>query len=344
MCRTMKKTPTVNALALGASNALKRIVQDQSWLLIAITLFGISPAHAAWPEKPIRIVVPFIPGGAADSAARLIAPSLQKRLGQPVVVENKAGAGAAIGTAAVATAPPDGYTLLMGSASNAISNAIQSKLPYVFERDLVPVMLVAEIPGVVVVPSKLPIKNIKELIVYAKAHPDDMSYGSPGYGTSVHLAGELFQSMTGTSMVHVPYKGASAAMTDLLGMRLQLMFPALAAAQPHIQAGNLRALAVTTRKRSVLAPDLPTVHEAGIAGFEVGGWIGFFVPKGLTPEVMTALQLAIEDTMKDEEMLRALFKLGIEPTPASAQVLREKVESDTRRWEQVIKNRKMQLQ
>jgi tripartite-type tricarboxylate transporter receptor subunit TctC len=122
------------------------------------------------------------------------------------------------------------------------------------------------------------------------------------------------------------------------------MFPALAAAQPHIQAGNLRALAVTTRKRSVLAPDLPTVHEAGIAGFEVGGWIGFFVPKGLTPEVMTALQLAIEDTMKDEEMLRALFKLGIEPTPASAQVLREKVESDTRRWEQVIKNRKMQLQ
>ena len=340
----MNPLPPINATSGGVSNVLKKIVQDQYYLLMAILLFGALPAHAAWPEKPIRIVVPFVPGGAADSAARLMAPSLQKRLGQPVVIENRAGAGATIGTSAVATAAPDGYTLLMGSASNAISNAIQSKLPYVFERDLVPVMLVAEIPGVVVVPSKLPVKNIKELIAYAKAHQDDMSYGSPGYGTSVHLAGELFQSMTGTSMVHVPYKGASAAMTDLLGMRLQLMFPALAAAQPHIQAVNLRALAVTTRKRSVLAPDLPTVHEAGLAGFEVGAWIGFFVPKGLAPEVMTALQLGIEDTMKDEELQRALSKLGIEPTPASAQVLREKVESDTRRWEQVIKNRKMQLQ
>jgi tripartite-type tricarboxylate transporter receptor subunit TctC len=340
----MNRFPSVNTVYCSLCNALKKIAQVQPCLLMAILMVAPFTAHAAWPEKPIRIVVPFIPGGAADSAARLIAPSLQKHLGQPVVVENRAGAGATIGTAAAATAPPDGYTLLMGSASNAISNAIQSKLPYVFERDLVPVMLVAEIPGVVVVPSKLPIKNIKELIAYAKAHQDDMSYGSPGYGTSVHLAGELFQSMTGTSMVHVPYKGASAAMTDLLGMRLQLMFPALAAAQPHIQAGNLRALAVTTRKRSVLAPDLPTVHEAGLAGFEVGGWIGFFVPKGLTPEVMTALQLAIDDTMKDEEMLRALSKLGIEPTPASAPVLREKVESDTRRWDQVIKNRKMQLQ
>lgn len=340
----MSPLPLIKAIYCGVINVFKRIVQDQYCLLMTIFLFGSFPAHAAWPEKPIRIVVPFVPGGAADSAARLIAPSLQKRLGQPVVIENRAGAGATIGTSAVATAPPDGYTLLMGSASNAISNAIQSKLPYVFERDLVAVMLVAEIPGVVVVPSKLPVKNIKELIAYAKVHKDDMSYGSPGYGTSVHLAGELFQSMTGTSMVHVPYKGASAAITDLLGMRLQVMFPALAAAQPHMQAGNLRALAVTTRKRSVLAPDLPTVHEAGLAGFEVGAWIGFFVPKGLAPEVMTALQLAIEDTMKDEDLQRALSKLGIEPTPASAQVLREKVESDTRRWEQVIKNRKMQLQ
>lgn len=335
---------SINAIDSGVSNAPNRVVRGQYWLLILLLSFGPALAHAAWPEKPIRIVVPFVPGGAADSAARLMAPSLQKRLGQPVVIENRAGAGATIGTAAVAIAPPDGYTLLMGSASNAIGNAIQSKVPYVFERDLIPVMLVAEIPGVVVVPSKLPVKNITELIAYAKAHQDDMSYGSPGYGTSVHLAGELFQSMTGTSMVHVPYKGASAAMTDLLGMRLQLMFPALAAAQPHIQAGNLRALAVTTRKRSVIAPDLPTVHEAGLTGYEVGGWIGFFVPKGLAPEVMTALQRAIDDTMKDEEMRRAFFKLGIEPTPASAQILREKVESDTRRWEQVIKNRKMDLQ
>ena len=303
-----------------------------------------NPAYCAWPEKPIKIIVPFIPGGAADSAIRAIAPSLQKRLDQPIVIENKGGAGATIGTASVATSPPDGYTLLLGSASNAIGNAIQAKMPYIFERDFVPVMLVADVPGVVVVPSKLPIRNIQELVSFAKAHPGEMNYGSPGYGTSVHLAGELFQSMTGTSMVHAPYKGASAAITDLLGLRLQLMFPALAAAQPHIQSGSLRALAVTTRARSALAPDLPTVHESGITDYEVGGWIGVFAPKGTPAEAIQVLTKAIEDTLKDEEIRKGLFKLGIEVMPGSASVLRERVSSDTRRWEKVIKTRKMELQ
>ena len=309
--------------------------------LIFLTSFS---AYCAWPEKPIKIIVPFIPGGAADSAIRAMAPGLQKRLEQPIVIENKAGAGATMGTAAVASSPADGYTLLVGSASNAIGNAIQAKMPYVFERDFVPVMLIADVPGVVVVPSKLPIKNIQELVAYAKAHPGEMNYGSPGYGTSVHLAGELFQSMTGTSMVHAPYKGASAAITDLLGLRLQLMFPALAAAQPHIQAGSLRALAVTTRTRSSLAPDLPTVHESGIQDYEVGGWIGMFAPKGTPPDAIQTLTKAIEDNLKDEEIKRVLFKLGIEAMPGSASVLRERVSSDSRRWEKVIKNRKMELQ
>lgn len=290
------------------------------------------------------MVVPFIPGGAADSAIRLIAPSLQKRLEQTIIIENKGGAGATIGTAAVASSPADGYTLLIGSASNAIGNAIQAKMPYVFERDFIPVILIADVPGVVVVPSKLPIRSIQELVTYAKSHPGEMNYGSPGYGTSVHLAGELFQSMTGTTMVHAPYKGASAAITDLLGMRLQLMFPALAAAQPHIQSGSLRALAVTTRTRTALAPDLPTVHEAGIADYEVGGWIGVFAPKGTTPDVISVLAKAMEDTIKDEDIKRGLFKLGIEVTPGSASVLRERVSSDSRRWERVIKSRKMELQ
>ena len=302
------------------------------------------PAQAAWPEKPIRILVPFVPGGAADSAARLLAPALQKRLGQSVVIENRAGAGATIGTAAAASAPPDGYTLLMGSASNAIGNAIQKNLPYVFERDLDPVLLVAEVPGVVVVPKSLPVTTLRELIAYAKAHPGELSYGSPGFGTSVHLAGELFESMTGASMVHVTYKGASPAILDLLAMRLQLMFPALAAAQSHIQSGSLRALAVTTGKRSLIAPELPTVHEAGLPGFEVSGWIGLFTPKGVAPDILRRLERAIDDTLKDEPTRQALFKLGIEATPAPAQALRERVESDTRRWEQLIKSRKIELQ
>jgi len=302
------------------------------------------PAMAAWPEKPIKIVVPFVPGGAADSAARVMAPGLQKRLGQAVLIENKGGAGATIGTAAVVTAPADGYTVLIGSATNAISGAIQKQLPYVFERDLVPVFQVAEVPGVVVVPRSLPINNIQELIAYVKAHPGELCYGSPGFGTSVHLAGEMFESMTGTSMIHVPYKGAAPAITDLLGLRLQLMFPALAAAQTHIQAGTLRALAVTTPRRTALAPELPTVHEAGLPGFEVGGWIGLFAPKGVAPEVLGRLQKAIEDTLKDDETRQALVKVGIEVAPAGPQVLRERFDSEMRRWEKLIKTRKIELQ
>jgi tripartite-type tricarboxylate transporter receptor subunit TctC len=310
-------------------------------------LFALAPGlgYAAWPEKPIRIVVPFVPGGAADSAARMMAPALQKRLGQPVVVENRAGAGATIGTAAVASSPPDGYTLLLGSASNAIDNAIQKKLPYVFERDLVPLLLVAEVPGVVVVPRGLPVNTMQELIAYVKAQPTGtLSYGSPGYGTSVHLAGELFESMTDTTMIHVAYKGAPPALVDLLAQRLHLMFPALAAAQVHIQAGTLRALAVTTRKRSALAPDLPTVNESGLPGYEVGGWIGLFAPAGVAPDVMSRLQRAVEETLADGEMRQSLARIGIEATPAPAQALRERLEADSRRWAQLIKTRKIELQ
>jgi len=323
------------------------LVQILVWIRAFLFWLGALmslPAMAAWPEKPIKIVVPFVPGGAADSAARVMAPGLQKRLGQAVLIENKGGAGATIGTAAVVTAPADGYTVLMGSATNAISGAIQKQLPYVFERDLVPVFQVAEVPGVVVVPRSLPINNIQELIAYVKAHPGELCYGSPGFGTSVHLAGEMFESMTGTSMIHVPYKGAAPAITDLLGLRLQLMFPALAAAQTHIQAGTLRALAVTTPRRTALAPELPTVHEAGLPGFEVGGWIGLFAPKGVAPEVLGRLQKAIEDTLKDDETRQALVKVGIEVAPAGPQVLRERFDSEMRRWEKLIKTRKIELQ
>jgi tripartite-type tricarboxylate transporter receptor subunit TctC len=244
----------------------------------------------------------------------------------------------------VATAPADGYTLLLGSASNAIGSAILKKLPYVFERDLAPVLLVAEVPGVVVVPSALPVNDLRELIAHARAHPGELSFGSPGYGTSVHLAGELFEAMTGTTMVHVPYKGAAPALLDLQAQRLQVMFPALAAAQSQVQAGSLRALAVTTRTRSALAPHLPTVHEAGVPGYEVGGWIGLFAPRGVAQEIMSRLERAVDDTLRDDGMRRALAKIGIEATPASAQALRERVESDVRRWEQLVKTRGIELQ
>lgn len=308
-------------------------------------LGGWLPAQAAWPDKPIRITVPFVPGGAADSAARLIAPALQKPFGQPVLVENKAGAGAALGTAAVASAPADGYTLLMGSASNAIDRASQRKLPYVFERDLVPVALVAEVPGVLVVPRALPVNSVQDLIAHVKSRPaGSITYGSPGLGTSVHLAGELFQSMTGTTLLHVPYKGAAPALVDLLGSRLHLMFPALAAAQTHVQAGGLRALAVTTRTRTALAPELPTVSEAGLPGYEVGNWIGLFAPAGTAPDILGRLHRAVDDTLKDDAMRQALARIGIEALPGPAQALRERLDGDTQRWAQLIRTRKLELQ
>ena len=296
----------------------------------------------------MHIVVPFAPGGATDLAARIIAPALQARLGQPVVIDNKAGAGATIGTAAVVTSPPDGYTLLLGSAANAIGNAIsnysQKKLPYVFERDFVGVALVAEVPGVLIVPSSFSAQNLAQLIAYAKTHPGELSYGSPGFGTSVHLAGELFESLAGVQLVHISYKGASPAMTDLLGQRIQLMFPALSVAQPYIESGKVRALAVTTRQRSPLAPNVPTMQEAGLSGYEVSGWLGIFAPKAVSPEHLLKLEKAITATLKDPQVRQSLAKISIEATPGTAMVLNEKLDSDTERWNKLLKNKKLDLQ
>lgn len=299
---------------------------------------------APWPEKPLRLVVPFVTGGAADSAARILAPVLQKKLGQSVIVENRPGAGAAIGTAAVAAARPDGYTLLMGSASNAIGNLLYKNLPYVFARDLEPVLLVAEVPGVMVVPRGLPVQDLAGFIAYAKAHPGEVTYGSPGVGTSVHLAGELLESMTGVSMLHVPYKGAAPAMTDLLGARLQVMFPALSAAQVHIKAGALRVLAVTTAQRSVLAPQIPTIAELGLPGYEVGGWLGVFAPAGLDLNISAQLQLVLTEALSESEIVQTFLRAGIEPTPAASKVLRTRVQADAARWEKLIQIKRIELQ
>ena len=317
-------------------------------LLLCALVILTRPLYAAYPDRPIHIVVPFAPGGATDLAARIIAPALQARLGQPVVIDNKAGAGATIGTAAVVTSPPDGYTLLLGSAANAIGNAIsnysQKKLPYVFERDFVGVALVAEVPGVLIVPSSFSVQNLAQLIAYAKTHPGELSYGSPGFGTSVHLAGELFESLAGVQLVHIPYKGASPAMTDLLGQRIQLMFPALSVAQPYIESGKVRALAVTTRQRSPLAPNVPTMQEAGLSGYEVSGWLGIFAPKAVSPENLLKLEKAITATLKDPQVRQSLAKISIEAMPGSALVLNEKLDSDTERWNKLLKNKKLDLQ
>jgi tripartite-type tricarboxylate transporter receptor subunit TctC len=329
-------------VALLSLCCIAQAVQAQVGVVSGASANAVDPTP--WPEKPLRLVVPFVTGGAADSAARILAPVLHKKLGQSVIVENRPGAGAAIGTAAVAAARPDGYTLLMGSASNAIGNLLYKNLPYVFARDLEPVLLVAEVPGVMVVPRSLPVQDLADFLAYAKAHPGEVTYGSPGVGTSVHLAGELLESMTGVSMLHVPYKGAAPAMTDLLGARLQVMFPALSAAQVHIKAGALRVLAVTTAQRSTLAPQIPTIAELGLPGYEVGGWIGIFAPTGLEATVSARLQTVLTETLKESEILQTFLSAGIEPTPDTAQVLRARVQTDAARWEKLIQIKRIELQ
>lgn len=327
------------SLLLESGRLLCRFSCRLSSLLIAGTMFAAqahAQATAPWPERPIRIVVPFVAGGAADSAARLLAPRLQERLGQPVVIENRAGGGAILGTDFVATAPADGYTLLMGSASNAIGSALFRKLPYVFEKDLIAISQVADVPGVLVVPAALPVRTVTELIAYTEKHGAQMSFGSPGYGTSVHLAGELFMQMTRTKMIHVPYKGAQPALVDLTAGRIQMMFPALAAVQPHVQAGRLKVLAVTSRERSALAPTLPTLAEAGIPGYAVGGWIGLFAPAKTPAPLVERLARTIGEVLQLADVRESLTKAGVEPKPTGAKEFATLVASETRRWEQLV--------
>lgn len=306
--------------------------------LAAVSALGLmaAPLLAAAPDRPITIVVPFAPGGAPDIGARLLAQRMWEQIGQPVVVENKPGAGGRVGTAHVVKTKPDGYTLLMGTAANTIAAAYAKDLPYDFEKDLIPVAQMASVPGVLIVAPSIPATNVKELVAYLRANSGKITYGSPGIGTSVHMAGELFQYMTDTKMVHVPYRGASHAITNILGGHVSLMFPALAAALPHIKAGKVRVLGVTTRDRTVLAPEIPAVREA-IPGYEVGAWIGLFAPEGTGDTVVERIHAAVGKSLAMPEMREAMMKGGFEPAKGSQADFRELVKRELIRWAKVIK-------
>lgn len=295
---------------------------------------GLHPAVAA--DRPITIVVPFSPGGAPDTGARLLAPRMSEQLGKSVIVENRPGAGSMVGTDVVAKSKPDGYTLLMGTVSNTIAPSYIRNLPHDFERDLIPVAQVASVPGVLIVSSSFLAKNVQELIAYLRAHPGKVTYGSPGVGTSVHMAGELFQHMTDTKMLHVPYRGASNALTDILGGRVDIMFPAMAAALPHVKAGKLRVLGVTARDRSTLAPEIPAVSES-LPGYEVGAWIGLFAPKGTPEAAIDRIHEAAAKSLLMPEMRDAMMNSGFEPVNSSRAEFQELVKKETIRWAKVIK-------
>lgn len=294
--------------------------------------------NAAYPDKPIRLVVAYPPGGGTDIIARLIAPELSKKLGQPVTVENRGGASGNIGTEAVVNAVPNGYTLLMGNvAPNAINVSIFKKLPFNPEKDLAPISLVAITPNILVVNLELPVKSAADLLALAKASPGKINYPSAGNGTSSHLAGVLFGSMGNVNMTHVPYKGGGLAMNDLLGGQVDIFFATMPAAMPFVKSGKLRALAVTSEKRSLLMPELPTISETGLSGYSATTWYGLYAPKGTPPEIINQVNRATVDVLQNEEVRDRLIQRGFEPIGNSPKEFASFISSEIAKWAKVVR-------
>jgi tripartite-type tricarboxylate transporter receptor subunit TctC len=300
-------------------------------------------AQAAWPAKPVRIVVPFAPAGTTDILARALAPELGKAFGQTFIIDNKPGAGGNLGADAVAKSAPDGYTLLMGTVgTHAINAALYPKMPYDPVRDFVPIVLVAGVPNVLVMnPAKAEadkIRSVADLIRYARANPGKLNMASSGNGTSIHLSGELFKSMTGTYMLHFPYRGSGPALLDLMGGTMDLMFDNLPSALPQIKAGKLKALAVTSAQRSAALPDVPTVAEAGpLKGYEASSWFGLFAPSGTPAAIVARIQQETARALQSPALKERLLAQGAIPGGQSPAEFAKFIAAETTKWAQVVK-------
>ena len=298
----------------------------------------VAPAHAGFPDRPIKLVVPFTAGGPTDALARNLAEGLRQQLNQTVVVENKGGAGANIGAEFVANSPADGYTLLFGTSGPlAINTSLFKKLSYDPVKSFDPVIMIGKLPNVLSVHPSLPITNIKELVAYSK-DGKQLSYSSSGMGSSTHLAGILFSSMTGADLLHVPYRGAAQAMTDLLGGQVQMSFSDVFTSAPHIKEGTLRPIGVTTVERTSILPDVPTFDELGLKGFDVSVFFGVVVPKGTPKEAVAKLNAALIEALKDPNIKAAMDRQGIIPaTSSTPEYLAQFMASEIPRWRDVLK-------
>ena len=306
----------------------------------AVLAFATAAAAAqSWPSKPIRFVSPFAPGGGADITARAIATKLTPALAQQVLVDNRGGAGGMVGVEIAAHAPADGYTIVMGTIGNiAIAPSLYNKMPYDPAKDLSPVSQVANALNVLVVHPSVPAKTVKEFIAFAKAHPTDLNYGSSGAGATDHLAGELFNTMTGVKMAHVPYKGGAPAMLDLIGGQVQLVFSTMSTAIGAIQAGRVRALAMTGNQRFERMPELPTMAEAGLKGFVVNNWYGLFVPAGTPKDVIARLNAEAVKILAMPDVKKQLLDSGIVATSSTPEGFTSYIQIETKRWAKVIKD------
>ena len=312
-------------------------------LSLAVAILGMAGTVQAqandYPAKPIRLVVPAAPGGGADFLARIVGVKLGELVGQSVVVENRAGASGTIAADGTAKSAGDGYTVLMGqSTSIVIAPQLYPKLPYDTLRDLKPVTLVAEVPNVMVVHPSVPANTVKELIALAKAKPETLNFGSSGNGAPSHLAGEMFKSATGTRLVHVPYKGAGPAVNALIAGEIQVMFAPIVAVLPQVKSGRLRALGVTSAKRSAAAPDLPTLAEAGLAGYEISSWFGLFVPASTPAAVVDKLFKETTRVLKSPDVIERFAKEGAEPVGSTPADFNNYVRTEFVKYNKVIKD------
>jgi tripartite-type tricarboxylate transporter receptor subunit TctC len=313
--------------------------------IVALSCVSIGALAQTYPNKPIKLIVPFPAGGTTDILARAVGFELTKAFGQQVIVDNRPGAGGNVGTDIVAKSPADGYTLLMGTVgTHSINQSLYAKLPFNPIKDFAPVTLVASVPNVLVVNAALAERNkidsVKSFIDYARANPGKLNMASSGNGTSIHLAGELFKTMTKTFMVHIPYRGSSPAMTDLIGGQADIMFDNLPSAMPFIKTGKLKALAVTSSKPSPALPGIPTIAQAGgeLTGYEASSWFGILAPAGTPPEIVNKLQQEIARSLASPAMREKLVAQGAEPVGNTPEQFSELIQAETKKWAKVVKD------
>ena len=325
--------------SLGARALFRDLRASSVVSVLMLFAFAVPQAHAqAYPSKAIRFVVPYPAGGPLDTVARLLAAKVSESVKQPVIVDNKPGAGGNIGAEIVAKSPPDGYTIVMGAlATHAINPTLYKSIPYDPIRDFTPITQVAATPNILVVHPSVPAANVREFIAYAKANPGKLSFGSGSIGSGGHLAGELFKTMAGVDMVHVPYKGAAPAMQDLIGGQIHLMFDNLASALTQVRAGKVRALAVTTAKRTALASEFPTIAESGLPGFDIETWFGVLAPAGIPREALDRLHAEFAKALAAPDVREKMVHLGAEPIGNKPEEFAAYIKAEAEKYAKVIR-------
>jgi len=311
---------------------------------LAVALASGSAMAQIWPSKPISLIVPFPAGGTTDVLARALADKLTQSLGQTVIVESKPGAGATLGADYVAKAKPDGYTLLVGAVHHTIASSVYKKLPYDFQKDLAPITTIALVPNVLVVNASTPARNVAELVSMLKARPGAYNYGSNGNGTAQHLIGTQFENLTGTDMAHIPYKGSGPLATDLLGGQVAMSFDTVTPVLQHIKSGKLRALAVTTAKRSSALPDVPTLDEAGLKGFNIGTWFGVLAPAATPKDILARLNADMVKAIQSPEFRKRMDEIGAEPIGNSAEQMAQQIKGETEKFARLVKDAKVTIE